>query len=554
MSSKLTIFFAVVSCILLAVVASMVARVYLPTMLQPAARLAAGPTASPANADQAPVAAVATPPTEIAAAQASDKPSDPVQAPSAPAAAAAADRTAIVSATTVPAAPSAGSPVQLASAPPVAASAPIARERLLRFAGSNTIGGELAPALVKEFLRSRGGSRIEQVKTGEDEFTITADLEGRPIDVTVFAHGSGTAFKALNDRAADIGDASRPIQPKEEQMLEPAAVGRDVGSEFVIGLDGIAVIVHKSNSLDTLTIPQLAGLFSGTATWKDVGGPEACQTVGLYARDSNSGTWDVFDQLVLHSGKNPLPLAATATRFEDSTQLSDAVAADPCGIGFIGLPYVLNNRAMAIKAADRAYLPTLFTVRTEVYPLSRRLFMYTSKTGTNLEVSRFLRFVASPAGQRIVDEIGFISNDVNPPRPEEVPTLDVKYQKLFARIGSNEPLATTIHFRAGSNELDSKAHADLAEIERYFHQRGLAPNSMILIGHTDSIGSHDANCELSKKRAMVVEKELGRLGLFPKNVEGFCDDVPIASNDTADGRDKNRRVEVWIPARKAGRL
>ncbi len=424
---------------------------------------------------------------------------------------------------------------------------PPSRERILRLAGSNTIGAELAPALVKEFLLSRGAAHIERRQMGDGEYAISADMDGKPVEATITAHGSATGFKALADGSADIADSSRPISPKEEQQLQAAGIGRDVGSEYVIGMDGIAIIANKSNPVGTLTIEQLARLFAGEAKWKDVGGPESCQDVGIYARDENSGTWELFNLFVLRGGQKSRVLSPSATRFEDSQLLSDRVATDPCGIGFDGLPYVAGNRLLAIQAVNRAYQPTLYTIRTEIYPLSRRLFMYTPKFSRNIEVSRFLQFVASTAGKHIVQEIGFISDEVTPPQHEDIPPLDPRYPKLFTLLGPHEPLSTTILFRTGIDSLDSKAYADLTAIEQMFRQRGLPPRSLVLIGHADSSGSHAMNCELSQRRAAVVERELTKLGLFATDVKGFCDDVPVASNDTDEGRQKNRRVELWIP-------
>lgn len=455
-----------------------------------------------------------------------------------------------------PASPISASPI---SAPAVAAvvvpapatssdPAPSANQ-MLRFAGSNTIGAELAPALVKGFLASRGATNVATSKIAAEEIVISAQLDGRSIEVSLAAHGSSTGFAALGQKAADIANASRPISEKEEAQLQSAGVDHDAGSEFVIGQDGIAIIVNRGNPVTTLTIDQLGRLFSGQAKWQDVGGPASCQDVGIYARDRNSGTWELFDLNVLHAGKTPLALSPAALRFEDSQLLSDRVAIDPCGIGFLGLPYVAGNRLLSVEAIGRAYLPTLYTIRTGIYPLSRRLYMYTPKFSTNIEVSRFLKFAGSPAGQRVVQDIGFISNDIKPPAAADVPAQARVYQKLFSAANPHQPLSTIIKFQIGGNTLDAKAQADLGAIEQYFRQNNLPGKSIVLIGHADSSGPHAVNCDLSLRRAELVQKEFLKLGLTASDVKGFCDDVPLASNETEAGRQQNRRVEIWIPAR-----
>jgi phosphate transport system substrate-binding protein len=448
-------------------------------------------------------------------------------------------------------APAASQAVQPAAEIQPPAVPAVQRKPILRMAGSNTIGAELAPALAREYLLSLGATRIERRKVAEDEFSIDAVLNDEPVAIAIAAHGSGTAFKGLAAKSAEIGNASRPINVAELRAVSWTDVSRDPGSEFVIGMDGLAIVVNKNIGIEALTVEQLGKLFAGAASWADVGGPESCKTVGLYARDNNSGTWDVFNELVLKAGTVPLKLSSAAKRFEDSWALSDSVAGDPCGIGFIGLPYVKDNRLILVQATARPVRPTLFTVRTEVYPLSRRLYMYAPKFSPNPDVPKFLKFVQSPAGQKVVEEIGFISNDIAPPEPAELPPMDPRYTKAFAGMKPHQPLSTAIAFTQGADELDAKAYADLAALEQIIQRKEIAAEELVLIGHSDSNGTRAEKCDLSIQRAQVVAKEIAKLGLAAAEVAGFCDDVPVAPNDTEEGRQKNRRVEIWVPAVKS---
>jgi phosphate transport system substrate-binding protein len=77
-------------------------------------------------------------------------------------------------------------------------------------------------------------------------------------------------------------------------------------------------------------------------------------------------------------------------------------------------------------------------------------------------------------------------------------------------------------------------------------ERGAAGEKILLFGFADSIGSPATNQALSLSRAKIIEGELVRRGLKPSVVRGFGSELPVASNETADGREKNRRVEIWI--------
>lgn len=68
----------------------------------------------------------------------------------------------------------------------------------------------------------------------------------------------------------------------------------------------------------------------------------------------------------------------------------------------------------------------------------------------------------------------------------------------------------------------------------------------MLFGFTDSPGLAKTNLELSQVRAEIVEQYLASRGLSPTVVKGFGEVLSVASNNTEVGRNKNRRVEVWV--------
>jgi phosphate transport system substrate-binding protein len=71
-------------------------------------------------------------------------------------------------------------------------------------------------------------------------------------------------------------------------------------------------------------------------------------------------------------------------------------------------------------------------------------------------------------------------------------------------------------------------------------------DSVMLFGFADARGGRDLNVRLSKDRANAVATEFAQRGLKPSIVTGFGSDLPVASNDTEDGRERNRRVEIWV--------
>jgi phosphate transport system substrate-binding protein len=68
------------------------------------------------------------------------------------------------------------------------------------------------------------------------------------------------------------------------------------------------------------------------------------------------------------------------------------------------------------------------------------------------------------------------------------------------------------------------------------------------VGFTDSQGAREANVQVSRARAEAVARRLEAYGIHADVVEGLGDQMPIASNDTPSGRERNRRVEAWVLA------
>lgn len=417
-----------------------------------------------------------------------------------------------------------------------------ANQPMMRIHGSNTLGEKLTPRLVEAYLMAQGGSNIiTEPGVNAGEKIIRALVNGRNEFIEVHAHGSSTAFSGLAEGKADLGMASRRIKTQErDDMREKLGDLTEARSEQIVGLDGLAIVTHPSNPISQLTIAQLLQIFSGSVTnWSQVGGRNL--PITLYARDEASGTWDSFKGIVLDPAK--AKLAESATRFESSTRLSDSVAQDEQGIGFIGLPYVRRTKLLAIAAGEgaQAILPTHFTISTEDYPLARRLYFYVPGNSTNTDTDEFVRFSNSERGQAIVEEIGFVSQNIKAGKPFANNFYPGSMRDLTSR---SQRLSLNFRFRDGSDELDSKGRADLERLVKYVEIN--APKRVQLFGFSDSEGDKADGLALSVRRAKVVEDLLIQRGIYPLVAKGMGDEAPLASSDSEAGRQMNRRVEVWI--------
>jgi phosphate transport system substrate-binding protein len=218
--------------------------------------------------------------------------------------------------------------------------------------------------------------------------------------ISVNGGGSGVGLAALINGTTDIADASRSVSAKE------IGQGRDRNVTIkatTIAKDGIAVIVNPKNPIKGLSMAQLGKLYSGANTWREVGGENMKVVAG--GRDSSSGTY-VFFQGVVLSGRRYRNDMLT---LPSNNAIGQLVSQDQGAIGYVGLAYAKEFVAKhkvrivpinGVMASDE-------TVASGKYPLWRPLYMYTNGRPAGA-VGDFIKFAVSPAGQSIVEKVGYV--------------------------------------------------------------------------------------------------------------------------------------------------
>ncbi len=119
-----------------------------------------------------------------------------------------------------------------------------------------------------------------------------------------------------------------------------------------------------------------------------------------------------------------------------------------------------------------------------------------------------------------------------------------------ARVGEGIQITfdSAILFGFDSAELRSEARQNLQDLANSLEKY---PNTeALIVGHTDGVGSDDYNQRLSERRAGSAAQYLINQGVTRNRITtlGKGETEPVASNDTEDGRQQNRRVEVAIYA------
>ncbi|MEI8200915.1 MAG: phosphate ABC transporter substrate-binding protein [Eubacteriales bacterium] len=238
-------------------------------------------------------------------------------------------------------------------------------------------------------LTLTGSTSMADVTTALAEAFMAANKD---VIVSVGGNGSGEGPTAVNDGTAQIGMLSRDLKDTET----PAAFDK-----YIIGYDGIAVIVNSASGVTGLTTDQITKIFKGEITnWKDVGGVDAkIQCIG---REAASGTRGAFEELM------KIKDAAVYAEEQNSTgNVKQAVSANPDAIGYVSIS-AIDNTIVAVKLDGIA--PTEETVKSGDYLLQRPFLMITSNGTSDPLATAFLDYVFSDAGMKIVADDGIVPN------------------------------------------------------------------------------------------------------------------------------------------------
>jgi phosphate transport system substrate-binding protein len=246
-----------------------------------------------------------------------------------------------------------------------------------------------ASTTLKGSLTLTGSTSMSDVATALSEAFM---LKNPEVIVSVGGNGSGEGPTAVNDGTAQIGMLSRQLKDSEE----PAKF-----DQYIIGYDGIAVIVNPASVVSDLTPEQVKDIFTGKITnWSELGGADAIiQCIG---REAASGTRGAFEELI------DIEDAAVYAEEQNSTgNVKQAVSGNPNAIGYVSLSAVDET----VKALNLSGVsPSEATVKSGEYMLQRPFLMITKAQSTDSLTQAFLDFIYSDEGQTIILDDGIVPN------------------------------------------------------------------------------------------------------------------------------------------------
>jgi phosphate transport system substrate-binding protein len=238
-------------------------------------------------------------------------------------------------------------------------------ERAVSVVGSTSIQ-PFAELLAEEYNKKNPGQRVE-----------------------VQGGGSTAGLQAAANGLADIGTCSRALKADEAEQFTQTLIARD----------GVAIVVNLANPVNALTSEQLRGLFSGhIRNWREVGGKDG--PVRPITREEGSGTRESFVNLVM--GRERISPAALTQ--ESNGAVKELAKGDPAGVGYMSLGLVGGElKALSVDGAAA----TAENVLAGTYTLARP-FLFVTRGPARPEAQRFIDFVLSPEGQKVLETEGLV--------------------------------------------------------------------------------------------------------------------------------------------------
>jgi phosphate transport system substrate-binding protein len=285
-------------------------------------------------------------------------------------------------------------------------------------------GGDLSGS-----IRIDGSSTVAPLTEAVAEQFMT---ENSDVRVTVGTSGTGGGFEKFCAGETDISDASRAIEPEEEDACKKGGVGYQ---EVHVATDALTVMINNENPVSCLTVDQLAAIWgpdSQINNWSDI--PDVKEDfdeeLALFGPGTDSGTFDYFTESI--NGEEGVTRKDYNNVGEDDNATVKGIEGTPGGMGYAGFSFYTENedslKALEVDNGKGCVPPSVETAQDGSYaPLSRPLFMYPSEQALQRpEVKAFIAYYLETVNSA-AEALGFV-----PLTEEQLAESEAAAEKLGA--------------------------------------------------------------------------------------------------------------------------
>jgi len=275
-----------------------------------------------------------------------------------------------------------------------------------------------------------GSSTVEPITARVGE---AFDAANPGVATSVEGPGTGDGFARFCNGETDISDASRPISEEEIANCETA------GIEYVelhVATDGLTVMTNPANeAVSCLAFTDLYALLGpeseGFANWSDANdlaaelsapnAPYSDDALVIYGPGEESGTYDTFVEFVITDiseerlGEDNAFTRADYNASANDNVIVEGITENPTSLGWVGFAFFEEN-ADVLKAIELdngesgCVAPTVDSIASFEYPLSRPLFIYVKTTdlASRADLTAFVDYYLSDEGLAFVSDAGYV--------------------------------------------------------------------------------------------------------------------------------------------------
>ncbi len=263
--------------------------------------------------------------------------------------------------------------------------------------GETTTGDEGEDEALSGTVKTGGSTSVEKVMTALI-YQFQADNPDATIEYEM--NGSGDGIKNTISGMYEIGHSSRDLKTdgtEDGLVATPYAI------------DGIAVVVHQDNEVESLNADQLRDIYTGKITnWSEVGGKDAPITV--VTREASSGTRSAFAEIIGLEEDDATAIVASATTCDSTGAVQTTVSQNENAIGYMSFSDVDTTKVKTVQF-DGVEISTE-TLKDDSYKLKREFYLVTKEGATLSPVAQaFIDFVLSDAGQQLVTDNNLLPVD-----------------------------------------------------------------------------------------------------------------------------------------------
>ncbi|HKO36867.1 MAG TPA: PstS family phosphate ABC transporter substrate-binding protein [Solirubrobacterales bacterium] len=271
--------------------------------------------------------------------------------------------------------------------------------------GSGGGGGDLSGS-----IRIDGSSTVAPLTEAIAEQFMA---ENSGVRVTVGTSGTGGGFEKFCAGETDISDASRAIEPEEEDACKKGGIDYE---EVHVATDALTVMVNNENPVSCLTVDQLSAVWgadSKIGNWSEIPDlkEDFDEELALFGPGTDSGTFDYFTESI--NGEEGVSRKDYNNVGEDDNATVKGVEGSPGGMGYAGFSFYTENegnlKALEVDNGKGCVPPSVETAQDGSYaPLSRPLFMYPSAQALQKpEVKAFIGYYLENANS-VAESLGFV--------------------------------------------------------------------------------------------------------------------------------------------------